>query len=117
MATIPHFVPVGPYPTIPVAANALDVTFTPADPSGDDIQLTAPVLLLARNTDSSAHTVTITSQPDPFNRTGSISAYSLGAGEVMAFLLSQATGWRDADGLVRIQASNAAVTWAVIRLA
>ncbi len=107
----------GPYPILPPAANALDVTFGAADipnknqfaPSGDD-------LILAWNTDAvNPYTITITSAADDKNRTGDVSTYSIGAGEIAAFRVKTA-GWTQADGKVYLEASNAAVKFAVMPL-
>ena len=109
-------VPYGPYPTLPVAANALDLVETAADvtnkeefaPSGDD-------LVIVHNTGASPYTVTFTSVPDEMKRTGDVPAYSLGAGELASFRFKK-QGWLQTDGNIYIEASNAAVKWAVIQL-
>lgn len=105
----------GPYPTLPVAANALDLPFTAADvtnkeqfvPSDND-------LVLAWNTGASPYTVTITSAPDALNRTGDIATYSIGAGEIAALRIKK-QGWVQPDGKVYLEASNAAVKYAIIQ--
>lgn len=115
--TLTKQVPYGPYPTLPVAANALDIAMTAADtvnkeqfaPSGDD-------LIIAQNTGASAYTITFTSAADEFKRMGDVSAYSLGAGEIAAFRFKK-PGWVQSDGFIYIEANNAAVKWAVIQLA
>jgi len=115
-ASITPQVVVGAYPTLPVSANALDLAETAADvanknqfaPSGDD-------LVIVHNTGASAYTVTFTSIADEFKRTGDISAYSVDAGEIAAFRFKK-PGWNQADGKIYIEASNAAVKFAVIQL-
>ncbi len=108
---------VGPYPTMPVAANSLDFLFTAADvgngnqfiPSGDD-------LLIVTNSDgANPYTFTVTSAPDPLGRIGNIDTYSLGAGEFADFRLKK-TGWMQPDGNIYISASNAAIKFAVLSL-
>ena len=114
--TLTKQVPLGPYPTLPVAANALDLTETAADatnkeqfvPSGDD-------LVIVHNTGASPYTVTFTSMADDKNRTGDISAYSVGAGEIAAFRFKK-PGWMQSDGRVYMEASNAAMKYAVLQL-
>jgi len=114
--TIAKQVPYGPYPTLPVAANALDLVETAADvtnkeqfaPSGDD-------LVIVHNTGASPYTVTFTSVADEMKRTGDVTTYSLGAGELAAFRFKK-QGWLQTDGNIYIEASNAAVKWAVIQL-
>ena len=108
--TIAKQVPLGPYPSLPVAANALDLVETAADatnkeqfaPSGND-------LVIIHNT------VTFTSAADDQNRTGDVTTYSLGAGEIMAFRF-KTPGWKQSDGYIYMEASNAAVKYAVIQL-
>lgn len=116
--TITKSVPLGPYPTLPVSANALDLPQLAADtvnkeqfvPSGDD-------LLIAHNTGASPYTITFTSAADPdLKRTGDVSAYSLGAGELAIFRFKQ-KGWVQSDGRIYIEASNTAVKWSVVQLA
>jgi hypothetical protein len=115
-ATITKQVPLGAYPTLPVSANALDLAETAADvanknqfaPSGDD-------LVIVHNTGVSAYTVTFTSVADEFKRTGDVSAYSVGAGEIAGFRF-KSPGWMQADGYVYMEAENAAVEFAVIQL-
>lgn len=106
----------GPYPTLPVTANLLDLTFEAADVAnknqfagaGDDI-------LLAWNTGASAYTVTFTSVADDKKRTGDVTTYSIGAGDIAAFRFKDA-GWKQSDGKIYIEAENAAVKFAVAAL-
>jgi hypothetical protein len=108
----------GPYPALQPAANALDVTFAAADlsgaknqfaPSGDD-------LLLVWNTDvATPYTFTLTSAVDDKNRTGDITTYSVGAGEIAAIRV-KIQGWTQTDGKVYLEASNVAIKFAVIGL-
>ncbi len=114
--TIAKQIPFGPYPTLPIAADAMDLVETAADvankdqfaPSGDD-------LVIVHNTGAAPYTVTFTSVADEFKRTGDVGAYSLGAGE-LAFFRFKKPGWLQSDGNIYIEASNAAVKWAVIQL-
>lgn len=108
---------VGPYPSLQPAANSLDVTMAAADvanknqfkASGDD-------LLVIENTDAvSAYTFTLTSAPDDKGRSGDITAYSVGAGEI-AHLRIKNDGWRQSDGYVYLEGSNAAIKFGVISL-
>jgi len=107
---------IGPYPTLPVTADSLDVTFTAANvsdkeqfaASGDDV-------ILAWNSGGSPYTFTVTSVVDDKNRTGDVATYSLAAGEIAAFRVKTA-GWRQTDGKVYLEASNASVKFAVLAL-
>ena len=53
---------------------------------------------------------------DAQNRTGDISAYSIGAGEYACFKIDQTTGWKQTDGYLYLQANNAEVKIGAIRL-
>lgn len=110
-------VPKGPYPTLPVVADSLDVTFLAADtvnfeqfiPSGDD-------LLIAWNTHATTgYTVTLTSAADDKGRSGDVTAYALAAGEIAAFRFRKA-GWEQSDSRIYFQANNVAVKFAVLQL-
>lgn len=115
--TLIRTTPLGPYPSLPVSANALDVTMTAADISNNNqILLDGPMIVIAQNTDTVDRTITLTSSADPQNRTGDISAYNLSADEVAAFKIDQVAGWKQSDGYLYLQANNAAVKLGAIRL-
>lgn len=108
----------GPYPTLQPPANSLDVAFTAANvadknqfaPSGNDV-------LLVWNTDvANPYTFTLTSFADEKKRTGDITAYTLQAGDHVAFKLNQIAGWAQADGQIYLEANNAAIKFAVLQL-
>jgi hypothetical protein len=110
--------PLGPYPALPVTANALDITFAACDaslknyfvPSGRD-------LLLVYNSDATnPYTFTLFSVADAMGRTGDITTYSLSAGETAAVLLTSMNGWVQTDGNVYVDGSNVKIKFAVIRL-
>ena len=115
-ATLTKQIPLGPYPTLPLGAGAMTLTETAADatnkeqfvPSGDD-------LVIAHNSGASAYTVTFTSVADGLRRTGDVSAHSIAAGAIAGFRFKK-PGWMQPDGKVYIEASNAAVKWAVLQL-
>ena len=104
--TITKQVPVGAYPTLPVSADAANKN--QFAPSGDD-------LVIVHNTGVGANTITFTSMVDEFKRTGDITAYSVGAGEIAGFRF-KSPGWMQSDGYVYIEASNAEVKFTVIQL-
>lgn len=107
--------PVGPYPAS-VGAGALVASFVACDnTNGNSFPLTGHEILELRNTDSSAHTVTISSTPDSRNRPDDITSYSLAAGADIAFsFLSGLEGWQQSDGSVHFQANSALVFARVI---
>ena len=114
--TISRTTPLGPYPSLPVAANALDCTMAAADTvNNNQFTLDGPVMIIAQNTDAVDRTITFTSAVDPQNRSGDISAYTLSADEIAVFKVDQVAGWRQTDGFFYLQASNAAVKFCVVR--
>lgn len=115
--TLTRTTPLGPYPTLQPAADALDVILAAADTTNNNqILLDGPMIIIAHNSGVSARTLTITSTVDPQNRTGDVSAYSIGAGEVAAFKIDQTAGWKQTDGYLYLQANNAEVKIGAIRL-
>lgn len=105
--------PKGPYPTLPISANAAD--FTPAAADVANKNSTAfgsarQILLIVQNTDTGTQTFTITSVIDQFNRTGDITAYSLSTNEFGAFLADR--GWLQSDGALYYEGSHAGVKFA-----
>lgn len=115
--TLTRTTPLGPYPTLPVAANALDLVMTAADVANNNqILLDGPMIVVAQNTDAVDRTITLTSSTDQQNRTGDIAAYTLSADEIAAFKIDQVAGWKQSDGYLYLQASNALVKIGAIRL-
>jgi hypothetical protein len=109
--------PKGPYPALPPAADSLDFAWAAADVANKN-QFTSSGrdLLLVNNTGASAYTVTITSIADALGRTGDISAYSLAAGDFAVFWVGAQAGWQQTDGKVYLEANNAAVKFAIVRI-
>jgi hypothetical protein len=102
--------PLGPYPAS-VAAGVLAALFVACDAvNGNSFPVTGHEILELRNTDTAAHTVTISSVPDSRNRPDDITAYSIpaGADAVFSFLAGQ-EGWEQTDGTVHFTASSALV--------
>jgi hypothetical protein len=91
----------GAYPVLPYGAAAADFSLTANDGATD---LTTPLvdgktMIIAYNSDSGAHTITINSVADQFNRTGDVSAYSIGAGKIARFGPFRTVGWGNAGAL------------------
>lgn len=105
----------GAYPVI--TANSRDLAMQAGDVSlGNYTALVeGKTLVIVQNTDSGAHTVTITSVADSLNRTGDVSAYSLGGGELAMFGPFKAVGWSN-GGQVWISVNDATMKIAVITL-
>jgi hypothetical protein len=107
---------IGAYPALPLASGEADLMFTATDDPTSlySIIVSNKTTLLAYNTDSVAHTVTIGSVADVQNRTGDI-VYSVAAGKVAAFGPFQTPGWSNAGNL-NIDIDNAMLRLAVITL-
>lgn len=101
-------------------ANEADITMAAADvANGNSIDgLKEGDIVIAYNSDVGAQTVTFTSVADPSTgRTGDITAYSIGASEYAAFGPFKSRGWRQSDGDLYIDASDAGVLLGVLRQA
>lgn len=98
------------------AAAGLALSQVVADVSnGNDFVMSGKDLLIAQNTDSAAHTVTIASVADQLGRLGSITAESIAAGAIHVFGPFQPTGWSNA-GKLQINASDATVKFSILRV-
>jgi hypothetical protein len=114
---IPVQTPLGPFPALPVAANALDITVQAADVANlNEFVFTGKELILVKNDDAGAQTITLTSVADEQKRTGDITTYSVGIGEYAAFLATSLKGWQQSDGKFYLAASSANIKIAVLRL-
>jgi len=110
-------IPLGPFPTLPVAANALDITVQAADVANmNQFTFTGKELIVVKNDDAGAQTFTFTSVADEQKRTGDITAFSLGATEYAAFMATSLKGWQQSDGKFYLQASSANIKFAILRL-
>ena len=107
----------GPYPTIPLTPDSRDIAFVGANVAdGNDTALVAgKTLVIVRNVDVGAHTVSFASQPDTLNRKGDITDYSVGAGQSALFGPFTTIGWA-AAGRLQINGDNVNVEIAVITL-
>lgn len=111
--------PLGPYPTLPVSALALDLTWQAADASNSNQFALGQgkYIILARNVHATTpYTITLTSVADERKRTGDITTYSIAAGKQIAFLLDQQAGWVQSDGNFYLTGSNASVEFCILRL-
>jgi hypothetical protein len=108
---------IGSYPTLPIAAGGADIAFTAADvTNGNQTPLTnSKTVIIAYNTDTVAHHVTISSVADSLSRTGDITSYSVAADKVSAFGPFQTTGWANSGNLL-FSADSALIGFAVINL-
>jgi hypothetical protein len=103
---------VGTYPVLPLASNSADLTETAGDATNGHYTpiVEGKTCVIAHNTGAGARTVTFTSSADPtFNRTGDITAYSLGAGEISRpFGPFKASGWANVGPDVALSNPSAA---------
>jgi hypothetical protein len=100
-----------------VAADEADLaTEAGDDVNGNDTPCTGKELIVVSNTDVGAQTVTFTAAPDEIGRAGSISAYSVGAGELAVFGPFSTSGWRQSDDKLYIDVSDATVEIGVLRI-
>lgn len=107
----------GPFEAI--VANGADYTMAAGTVTdGDTFVCTGREILLCRNINVAAKTITITSIADETNRTEDIATYSIGAGEYAVFGvgLTNAKGWKSTAGTIRITVEHADVLVAVLRL-
>ena len=107
------------YPTLPVTANAADFVWTTAGADfADGVRFphTGREIVLIRNDNVGAQTVTVESVIDPQRRTGDITTYSVGIGEYAVFNAMAITGWRQTSGEFWLTASATDVFFAVLRL-
>ena len=97
-------------------ADSADMAMTAADISNQNqFVASARDLVVAHNTGGSAYTITITSIEDPhYGRLGTITTYSLGAGEYAVFGPFKRAGWVQSDGYVYLEANNALVKFGVV---
>jgi hypothetical protein len=106
-------------PWATISANGADYTYAAGTVTdGDTFVCTGREILLVKNDNVAAKYITITSVDDETNRAGSITTYSIGAGEFAVFGigLTNAKGWKSTAGTVRITVEHADVKVAVLRL-
>jgi len=73
-------------------------------------------LIVAQNTDVSAHNITVTSVADQYGRLGHITSESIAAGAIRIYGPFKRDGWVQTDGNIYLQADNALVKFGVITL-
>lgn len=114
--TLSKQTPKGPYPALPVSANALDLAFTAADATNKEQFVPGnDTLVIFKNDGVAAKTITLSSKADEKNRTGDVTTYSLGAGELAMFRFKK-SGWMQSDGKIYMEAESSDIKYAVIQL-
>ncbi len=106
------------YPTTPLVALSADFAFTAAGANfadGAGFVHTGREIVIVKG-GAAGQTVTISSVPDPYKRSGNITTYAVGIGLFSVFGPFPADGWRQSDGQLYLAASAADVSFAVLRL-
>ena len=120
MAETALTVQVAKLPFAVISAGNLDFTLAAGDAAnGNKFACTGKEILIAYNSDGvNPYTITINSVADEKGRSGSITAYSLAAGDYIIWTggLTNSKGWRQTDGTITLSVENAAITLAAIRL-
>lgn len=114
--TINPQVPLGSYPVLPISSGGADLSFTAA--SGGVISYQAALTnaktqVLAHNSDTVNHTVTITSVADTLNRTGNI-VYVVAPGAISLLGPFQTAGWSQVGTLLFIDIDSDLLQIAVV---
>ena len=108
------------YPlTLPLVANSADFVWTQAGADfadGASFPLTGKEILMMRNDNVGAQTVTIDATKDKYGRLGDITAYSIGIGEYAIMPIFKTEGWKQTTGLIHFEASVTDVAFAVLRM-
>jgi hypothetical protein len=100
-----------------VVAGDLTIPMTAMDAvNGNSFAATGREVLLFQNTDSSSHTITITSVADSLGRTdASLTSYSIPANGIVAIEMKSLVGWLQSSSLVFLSTSSALVKMAVLQ--
>lgn len=109
----------GPYPALQPSAGSLAVTEAAPGTASDGVQVnlvSGKTILMVRNTNAGAQTVTITSVVDAQGRSGDITTYSLAAGAIAFFGPFATEGWRQSDGNLYAVASHTDVKFVALQL-
>jgi hypothetical protein len=112
--------PLGPYPTLPVAALSLDLTWQASDVASFNqfVPGQGKYIILARNVHATTpFTVTFTSVADERKRTGDITTYSIAATKQIAFLLDQSAGWVQTDLNFYMAGSDVSIQFCILKVA
>lgn len=103
----------GPFPD---PANMDNLVFTAADVANmNEFVFTGREIIIARNTDASPRNITLTSSKDPQRRLGNVTK-AIAASAFAVFQASDLTGWLQTGGRFWLEADNANVQFAIIRL-
>jgi len=100
----------------PYAPSSNTLTFTAADDvNGNQVLLTGREIIIAYNSDSVDHTITVSSVACPHDRTGDATK-TIAAGEYELFQMFPTLGWQQADGYLYFSSDSATVKFVVIKV-
>ena len=102
--------------TTVAAGDAEIVTEAGDDVDGNETPCTGSELLVVVNPGASPYTVSITAAPDEIGRAGSISAYSVPAGENHIFGPFPTNGWKQTDGMLYVDVSDATLEIGILKV-
>ena len=103
--------------TNPYATTGVPLVFTAGNVAdGNDFASTGREILVAQNTDSGAHTVTVASVADTFGRLGNITADSIAAGDYRVYQIFPQLFWAQTGNLINVNVDSATVELAVLKL-
>lgn len=92
------------------------ITLEAADTTNQNrVKLTGREILIANNTDTADHNITITSTEDDLGRTEDIASETIAAGNHKVFGPVRLEGWIQSDGYLYFEADNSSVEFAVLR--
>ena len=91
------------------------IPFTVDIADGSQFKATGKEIVVVKNPDTAAHSVTITSSEDKFNRTKDISK-SIPTGEQHVFGVFPLSGWVQSDGYIYLSDSDNTLEFAVITI-
>ena len=100
-----------------VVAGDLTISLSASDATnGNSLIATGSVILLVQNTDTVAHTFTVSSVPDSLGRSdASLTTYSVAANGFAAIQLSQLAGWIQPNGNINLASTSALLKFAILR--
>lgn len=101
-------------------AESADVTYEASSGdvgvNGDEFVSSGNDIVICRNDQIGAQTITFYTLEDPYGMQEDLSTYSIGIGEYAIFGIFQVIPWRQADGNVYLGTSHADVMIAIIAL-
>ena len=100
-----------------IGAGALALTFTAADAvNKNEFIGSGREAIIARNVGASAYTVTISSAPDELGRVKDVGPYSIPANGIAYFGPVPLRGFGQTQRKIYLEASNASIEFAVVRV-